>query len=83
MGLLDSMPQGAPQQGGLLDGMAPQGGSQMPPEMMEMVQKIKQMDPAMQQQVLQQLIQKIQTSGKPPAEAQQAIQQLTQAVGAQ
>jgi hypothetical protein len=92
MGLLDGMmAQGAPQQpqGGLLGGMAagqlqaqgaaPAGG-QMPPEMMQAIQQMKQADPATKQRFMQEVLQSIQASGKPPELVQQVIQQFTQAM---
>jgi hypothetical protein len=81
MGLLDSMtPQQQPQ-GGLLGDMgAAQGGSQMPPEMMQAIQQMKTADPATKQQFIQEVTQKIQASGKPPEQIQQVLQQFMQAM---
>ena len=91
MGLLDSaMPQQQMQppmqqapQGGLLG--APSQGAQsmppMPPEMLQVVAQLKQMEPQARQGAMQQIIQKIQSSGKSQGEVQQAVQQLMAAVG--
>lgn len=88
MGLLDGMMPGQPAQapqGGLLgsfggaSGTSPAGGA-MPPEMQQVVEKLKQVDPQTQQQMLEQIIGKIKASGQPQPQIEQAIQQLVAAV---
>ncbi len=53
----------------------------MPPEMLQVIEQIKAAPPDQQQGMVQQIVQKMQSMPKPPAEIQQAIQQLMQALG--
>jgi hypothetical protein len=82
-GLLDMQgaqaPMQQPMQGGLL-GAAPQGGMQMPPEMMKVVEQIKSLPPDQKNMAAQNIIEKIQQMPKTPQEKQQAIQQFMAAV---
>ena len=82
MGLLDMQMQGATQpQVGLLGTMQPQGAvPAMPPEMMQMVEKMKGAPPDQKQQFLQQVIGQIQGSGKDPAMIKQVLAAFLQAM---
>ena len=83
MGLLDmQQPQQAQQpqqpQGGLLAG-AP-GQANLPPEMIRVIEQIKQAPPEQQRAMVEQIIEKIKAMPKSPQEIEQAIQQFIQAV---
>lgn len=90
MGLLDMQQQQPMQQGmqgGLLGGgmsgmpTQGQGGAMpMPPEMMQVVQQIKMMQPDQKNQAIQQMAEHIQKMPKSDQEKQQAIQQFMTAV---
>jgi len=83
MGLLDSaMGAAAPQMSGGLLGAAPtQGGvPPMPPDMAQAVENMKNADPEAKQQFIEQVAQKIQSSGKDPQMIKQVLAQFMQAM---